>query len=571
MANQFLIKNTMQDMKNLSAIEIDGLKGNNPIYAGVELLGYYEKGDTPESIIYYYVDMENEQDPGPSDDASIVEISGNKLVHKFLDRLHVQYFGVSDMLPDNTSKLNKCIAYADTNNLIIIIPNNGNAKYMFNGSINILANTKIIGNKSYLTYSGDDVFIKCKGTATKYLYPNIQDLIIEKLNRDNIGIGMHVTYTRNNGQFTNITYVGWDLAVKYGDNLELSFLSTFSHCRFTNNKKGIVLLKESNGVTIERCFFDNNSEYAIAVTQRASSINILNCELENNGRQAGGCAILLDEAQAVLIQGNYCENNGFTDGLSPIIKFSSDTGLDTIGVFITNNYFNVGTVNSEGKIGIQPYKTQDLYIGNNRFYGTTHSWDIDFSLGSNTKIQGFGNSFSSTSKINLPAASLSGLLYDATNNQFYGTQLKLYGNNTKLVLTDRQNNNSSATIDLLNDRLRIKNQADIIFSQFDGKTKTVRIPITYVANSGLPATPYADGELAFDTTGDILRIAKNGEWKAVNTDATLIKRGIVYQAAAVADTTNVPSTTYAQSEVHGILTELRELKATLRIAGILAT
>ncbi|WP_343557178.1 hypothetical protein [Sphingobacterium sp.] len=36
MANQFLIKNTMHEMRDLSAIEIDGLKGNNPIYAGVK-------------------------------------------------------------------------------------------------------------------------------------------------------------------------------------------------------------------------------------------------------------------------------------------------------------------------------------------------------------------------------------------------------------------------------------------------------------------------------------------------------------------------------------------------------
>ncbi len=36
MTNQFLIKDTMQEMTDLSAIEIDGLKGNNPIYAGVK-------------------------------------------------------------------------------------------------------------------------------------------------------------------------------------------------------------------------------------------------------------------------------------------------------------------------------------------------------------------------------------------------------------------------------------------------------------------------------------------------------------------------------------------------------
>ena len=36
MTNQFLTKDTMQEMRDLSAIEIDGLNGNNPIYAGVK-------------------------------------------------------------------------------------------------------------------------------------------------------------------------------------------------------------------------------------------------------------------------------------------------------------------------------------------------------------------------------------------------------------------------------------------------------------------------------------------------------------------------------------------------------
>jgi len=53
MANQFLIKDTMQLMKNLSSTEITALQDGT--YAGVELLGYNEKGDTPAPIRYYLV------------------------------------------------------------------------------------------------------------------------------------------------------------------------------------------------------------------------------------------------------------------------------------------------------------------------------------------------------------------------------------------------------------------------------------------------------------------------------------------------------------------------------------
>ncbi|MGB3063379.1 hypothetical protein [Sphingobacterium thalpophilum] len=46
MANQFLIKETMDAMRNLSANEITALQDG--MFDGVQLLGYYEKGDTPE-------------------------------------------------------------------------------------------------------------------------------------------------------------------------------------------------------------------------------------------------------------------------------------------------------------------------------------------------------------------------------------------------------------------------------------------------------------------------------------------------------------------------------------------
>ena len=93
MANQFLIKNTMQDMKNISAVEINGLKGNNPIYAGIELLGYHEKGDTPAPIIYHYVDTMIDTDPGPDDGGSVISAGSIKLVHYFKEFVNISYYG----------------------------------------------------------------------------------------------------------------------------------------------------------------------------------------------------------------------------------------------------------------------------------------------------------------------------------------------------------------------------------------------------------------------------------------------------------------------------------------------
>lgn len=57
------------------------------------MLGYYEKGDTPAPIIYHYVDLQNEPDPGSDDGGSVVQAGGIKLEHKFsTDEVDLRYF-----------------------------------------------------------------------------------------------------------------------------------------------------------------------------------------------------------------------------------------------------------------------------------------------------------------------------------------------------------------------------------------------------------------------------------------------------------------------------------------------
>lgn len=107
MANQFLIKNTMADMRNLSASEITSLQGTNPTYAGVELLGYYEKGDTPAPIVYY---LNTTADP--DDGGSVIETNVIKLVHNYIGHIHVSYFGLkSNSFDDQTNILNNISSY----------------------------------------------------------------------------------------------------------------------------------------------------------------------------------------------------------------------------------------------------------------------------------------------------------------------------------------------------------------------------------------------------------------------------------------------------------------------------
>lgn len=88
MANQFLIKNTMADMRGLSASEIASLQGTSPAFAGVELLGYYKKGDTPASIIYFLSSTVK-----PDNGGEVIEVGGIKLEHRFLEAVNPLYFG----------------------------------------------------------------------------------------------------------------------------------------------------------------------------------------------------------------------------------------------------------------------------------------------------------------------------------------------------------------------------------------------------------------------------------------------------------------------------------------------
>lgn len=110
MANQFLIKNKMADMRGLSASEILSLQGTTPTYAGVELLGYYEKGDTPAPIIYYPSTTAD-----PDNGGGIIKIGDLSLTHKFSE-VDVRYYGVSGT-GDETDRLQKIL---DLHSVVVI-------------------------------------------------------------------------------------------------------------------------------------------------------------------------------------------------------------------------------------------------------------------------------------------------------------------------------------------------------------------------------------------------------------------------------------------------------------------
>ncbi|WP_104381322.1 hypothetical protein [Sphingobacterium sp. HMA12] len=144
MANQFLIKETMTAMRSLSAAEITALQ--NGTYEGVQLLGYYEKGDIPAPIIYYLAPTT--PDPGADDGGSVIETNGIKLVHPFNGCINVSYFGIHpNSGADITIPLQQVFDKSNSGKGIFVVFENGeyiiDPTYNNNSGIFIKSNTTI--------------------------------------------------------------------------------------------------------------------------------------------------------------------------------------------------------------------------------------------------------------------------------------------------------------------------------------------------------------------------------------------------------------------------------------------
>ena len=243
MANQFLVKNTMQEMKNLSAIEIDGLKGSNPIYAGVELLGYYTSGDTPAPVIYYLVPTTS--DPGSDDGGSIIEVSGNQLHHIFNAELDVRYFGASSENADNYTYLQNALNY---------IASNGACSLGLPPDQFLLISTKLLVSSSTVI-NGNGGTIKSNTISSDLIefvsdYNKIENLIVEGKYVSN-QIGDLVFRQSNNNTITDCIFRSSSNA---GILFEKSYGNLVNNCRFEDKSYGI-LLRDSFNNSITSNYF----------------------------------------------------------------------------------------------------------------------------------------------------------------------------------------------------------------------------------------------------------------------------------------------------------------------------
>lgn len=113
---EWVVCSNVDELRSLDPYYIGLITSN--LVKGVQLLGYYEKGDTP-SPIEYYLSYTTESDDG----GSVIEVGGVKLVHEFKDSIDLIYFGTSENIEDNSVIINRAIEYASNKGVKEVVNN----------------------------------------------------------------------------------------------------------------------------------------------------------------------------------------------------------------------------------------------------------------------------------------------------------------------------------------------------------------------------------------------------------------------------------------------------------------
>ncbi|MFD2962490.1 MULTISPECIES: hypothetical protein [Olivibacter] len=322
MANQFLVKKTMADMRNLSANEIADLQTN--VFDGVLLMGYYTLGDTPGPIVYHLSSTAKVDDGG-----SVIQVANIKLEHLFASAIDVRYFGLRSGQPH--------INDPETVNNIFI--NNAGKEIVFdydtdftmsmgtywdNGTITIPSNTKVTIN-GIVRHSESR-----NANASIFLIREVQNVVIEgsgvvigyKHKRPPIGIAnaYYKSYYKNRpysiGEYldfnsfgfivtqagigtaiptpTTETEIGTIFKVGGDQGLQLQLiekgLGEWGYGIYLFAAKNVVI----KGITLRECWGDGSAmggpDTNVSVLKPCENIKFIDCVFNDNRRQ--GCSVV---------------------------------------------------------------------------------------------------------------------------------------------------------------------------------------------------------------------------------------------------------------------------------------
>lgn len=109
-----IVSETIADVRNLNQGYIDALKSGK--LKGVQVLGYYQKGDTPAPIEYYLSDTTASDDGG-----SVIDAGGIKLEVQNIIPVDYRYFGAKlDLSQDDTESIKNAHLYANSKNYPVV-------------------------------------------------------------------------------------------------------------------------------------------------------------------------------------------------------------------------------------------------------------------------------------------------------------------------------------------------------------------------------------------------------------------------------------------------------------------
>lgn len=228
---QVLQKNTMSEMRAMSGLEIFLLQIG--YYNSVQLNGYYEDGDTPNSIQYFLSNTTEDDDGG-----SVIQVSEIKLEHEFKGKINPKYFGTR-LDEDNALIFNHIINYLEKD-VEITEDTTINPSTIYNGKRGI-----VMKSDSQITSPNGSYLISLPTSVGSYSVIHVEDVnnvIIDGLNiigdRDDHdgttgewGMGINIVGS-SNVKVTNV-----NISKCWGDGIYIGATSNNTRCNNINLSK----------------------------------------------------------------------------------------------------------------------------------------------------------------------------------------------------------------------------------------------------------------------------------------------------------------------------------------------
>lgn len=270
MTDKYLRVDTMDDMRNLTSTDILLLKMGH--YKGVELYGYYVKGDTPSPIQYFLSDTEKADDGG-----SVIKLSDIVLIHDFKAVLNVLYFGAkSDGVYDNAIVIQNAIDFCLANNVALFIPEGvfrTTSGFSFQ-NVKKITNTEPFGIN--ISGSGMRTLILLDSVTIKVLF--------ELTGRDASNNVTDIQFNISNLQCRDLQGASYAIRIN-----KASRYSTVEKVRLYGFRRGHIFIGASYGISFTDCYIRGCKEEAITVsddigTYVITELRYTNCYIDNNGQ-----------------------------------------------------------------------------------------------------------------------------------------------------------------------------------------------------------------------------------------------------------------------------------------------